>query len=100
MVNGQQAALGLVQPGPGTQPGGVPSGALHQDVAGMPIGVEQANVQNSDTVHILQTEHGGPDLAGVAVMGHKLLQRANLAGQGSSAAALHAGSPGLDELSG
>ena len=73
MVNGQQAALGLVQPGQGTQPGAVPTGALHQDVACVPVCVEQANVQNGDAVHILQTEHGAADLTGIAIMSHKFL---------------------------
>lgn len=80
MVNRQQAALGLVQAGQGTQLGGAPSGALHQNVAGMPVSVEQANIQNGNTMHILQAEHGGPNLARVTVVGHKLLQGSQLGG--------------------
>ena len=98
MVNGQQAALGLVQAGQGTQLGAGPTGALHQYVACMPVSVEQADIQNSNAVNVLQAEHGGPDLACVTVMRHKLLQGPQLAWGGGTA--LHAGSPGLDQLGG
>ena len=96
MVDGQQAALGLVQAGQGTQLGAAPAGALHQDVACMPVCVEQADVQDGNAMDILQTEHGGPYLACVTVMSHKLLQGSQLAW--GRPAALHAGSPGLDQL--
>lgn len=74
VINGQQAALGLVEAGQGAQPAPVPCGPLHQDVAGMPVCVEQADVQDGNAVHVLQAEQGRPHLAGVAVMGNKLLQ--------------------------
>ncbi len=74
MINGQQAALGLVQAGQGTQLGpALPCGPLHQDVTSMPVCVEEADVQNGNAVHILQTEQRWPNFACVTVMGNKLL---------------------------
>ncbi len=74
MINGQQAALGLVQAGQSTQLGpALPCRPLHQDVASMPICVEEADVQNGNAVHILQTEQRWPNFACVTVMGNKLL---------------------------
>jgi len=73
MINGQQAALRLVQAVQGTQLGPAPCGPLHQDVAGMSVCVEEANVQDGNAVHILQTEQRWPNFACVTVMGNKLL---------------------------
>lgn len=74
VINRQQAALGLVQAGQGTQLGpALPCGPLHQDVAGMPVCVEEADVQDGNAVHILQTEQRRPNFACVTVMGNKLL---------------------------
>ena len=96
MVNRQQAALGLVQAGQGAQLGAAPSRTLHQDVACMPVCVEQADVQDSNAMDILQAEHGGANLACVTIMSHKLLQGSQLAWGGP--AALYAGSSGLNQL--
>lgn len=43
------------------------------------VGVEEADIQNADAVHICHREPRGPDFACVAVMDDELLQSASLA---------------------
>mmetsp|Transcript_41533 Transcript_41533/g.97189 ORF Transcript_41533/g.97189 Transcript_41533/m.97189 type:complete len:309 (-) Transcript_41533:504-1430(-) len=52
--------------------------ALHEDVAAVPVGVEEANVQHRNALHLEAREEGGREIVGATVVLDKALQRAHL----------------------
>ena len=73
MVDGDQLQLAAVQARHAAQVCTAVTRAAHQDVAGVPVRIPDADVQDSDAVHIARSKARRAHLARVAVVVHILL---------------------------